>query len=173
MAPSRQVYPVKAASDPVREARIASGPGRNFENGAAKRQLPGPGGSSREPRGPGKGGRGVGSTGEGESSGVLMADYEADAGARIKSHWRRFPRDLALALQQGEVVLAVRVRHDGRVEGITVRRSSGFEQFDTNAIRAVRDASPLPPPPPEVLFRSGRNYLVLDLPMRYRNPMFE
>lgn len=173
MTPSRQVYPVLAASDPVREARIASGPGREFENGAAVRQRPGPGGASREPRGPGAGGHGVGSDGAGSSSGVLFQGYLRDARTQITRHWGDFPPDLAIDLQQGLVVLAIRVRHDGRIERVSVRRSSGFEQFDTLAVRAVRDANPLPPPPPEVLFRNGRNYLVLDLPMGYRNPMFE
>jgi TonB family protein len=173
MAPSRQAYPVLASSDPVREARIASGPGHDFEDGAEVRVSPGPGGSSREPRGPGRGGSGRGVSGGGTTSGVLLDDYNRAVRTRVTRHWQPFPRDLAIALQQGEVVLAVRVRHDGSVEDVSVRCSSGFEQFDALAIGAVQDAGPFPPPPPEVLFRQGRNHLVLELPMRYRNPMFE
>jgi TonB family protein len=102
----------------------------------------------------------------------LLDSYLRDCVARISERWS-YPRELAYDLQQDLVLLEVQVRHDGSVERVTVERSSGFEAFDDTAVRAVRLASPLAPPPPEELFRHGRNYVVLRLSMRYRNPMFE
>ena len=102
----------------------------------------------------------------------LLADYLRDVEAGVSRHWR-YPSRLAYSLEQGLVVLQVRVRHDGQVEAVVIQRASGFEAFDAEAVRAVRQASPFAPPPPEVLFRRGRKFLLLSLPMRYRNPMFE
>jgi TonB family protein len=173
MTPSRQATPNLAWSEAVHEARVASGPGDEADHGAARPQRPGSGGASDAARGPGQGGQGRGAAGADNSAGLLLNDYHRLIKGAIRQHWRRFPPSLAFALHQGEVVLDIRVRHDGQVERIRVRTSSGFDEFDNLAVRAVHDASPLPPPPPEILFRTGRNYLDIPLSMMYRNPMFE
>jgi TonB family protein len=174
MQQSRQAAPEVAwSSTPVREARRSSGEGPPSEAlaaGAVRRS--GGQGAGRDARGPAGGGRGRGTRGEGRDTSPLLDSYLDDCIARIGRQWS-YPRDLAYDLQQDLVLLEVHVRHDGRVEEVTVQRSSGFVAFDETAVRAVRLASPLAPPPPEELFRHGRNFVVLHLSMRYRNPMFE
>jgi protein TonB len=61
---------------------------------------------------------------------------------------REFPKALALRLEQGETIVQFVVGVDGRLgEGLRVIKSSGFEEFDAAAIRAVRRAAPFPPMP--------------------------
>jgi protein TonB len=168
---SPQVAPARALSDPVREVRRATTEdGDSLHGGTLARN--GTSGSGRARWGNGRAGPGRSRSGSGQASGRLLADYLRDAMAQIGRHWR-YPDGLAYSLDQGLVVVQIRVRHDGRVEAVDVQRSSGRQEFDQGALQAVERASPLPPPPPEMLFRHRRNFLVLSLPMRYRNPMFE
>jgi protein TonB len=61
---------------------------------------------------------------------------------------REFPRSLALRLEQGETIVQFVVGIDGRLgAGPRVMKSSGFEEFDAAAVRAVRRAAPFPPMP--------------------------
>jgi protein TonB len=59
-----------------------------------------------------------------------------------------FPKALALRLEQGVTVVYFVVGVDGRVaDGPRVVKSSGFDEFDSAAVRAVRRAAPFPPMP--------------------------
>jgi protein TonB len=61
---------------------------------------------------------------------------------------REFPKSLALRLLQGETIVQFVVGVDGRLrEGPRVIKSSGFSEFDSAAIRAVKRAAPFPPMP--------------------------
>jgi TonB family protein len=61
---------------------------------------------------------------------------------------REFPKSLALRLEQGETIVEFVVGVDGRLgDGPRVVKSSGFEEFDAAAVRAVRRAAPFPPMP--------------------------
>lgn len=61
---------------------------------------------------------------------------------------REFPKALALRLEQGETIVQFVVGVDGRLgDGPRVIKSSGFEEFDAAAMRAVRRAAPFPPMP--------------------------
>jgi len=61
---------------------------------------------------------------------------------------REFPKALALRLEQGETIVQFVVGIDGRLgDGPRVMKSSGFEEFDAAAVRAVRRAAPFPPMP--------------------------
>jgi TonB family protein len=56
-----------------------------------------------------------------------------------------FPKRLALRLEQGETVVSFAVRPDGWVgEGPRVVKSSGFQEFDAEAVKAVQRAAPFP-----------------------------
>ena len=63
--------------------------------------------------------------------------------ALIERNWRRPPTGDALP----EVALTFRIRRDGRVEEVEVEASSGLRAFDLAGLRAVENASPLPPLP--------------------------
>jgi TonB family protein len=59
-----------------------------------------------------------------------------------------FPKPLALRMEQGITIVYFVVGADGRVsEGPRVVKSSGFDEFDSAAVRAVRRAAPFPPMP--------------------------
>ncbi len=61
---------------------------------------------------------------------------------------REFPKALALRLEQGETIVRFVVGVDGRLgDGPYVVKSSGFDEFDGAALRAVRRAAPFPPMP--------------------------
>jgi TonB family protein len=58
------------------------------------------------------------------------------------------PRALVLRLEQGVAIVEFVVDVDGRLgEGPRIVKSSGFAEFDTAALRAVRRAAPFPPMP--------------------------
>jgi len=85
---------------------------------------------------------------------------------RVRSHWV-FPRELALKLQQGLVVVSFTIRRDGRIDDIAVRKSSGFKEFDENVVLAVERAAPLPPVPASL----GARDLHVNAPFEYLNPL--
>jgi TonB family protein len=61
---------------------------------------------------------------------------------------REFPKSLALRLEQGETIVQFVVGVDGQLrDGPRVVKSSGFSEFDSAAIRAVKRAAPFPPLP--------------------------
>jgi protein TonB len=61
---------------------------------------------------------------------------------------REFPRSLAVRLLEGETIVVFVVDVNGRLgDGPRVIKSSGFEEFDAAALRAVRRAAPFPPMP--------------------------
>ncbi|HVR61781.1 MAG TPA: TonB family protein [Polyangia bacterium] len=61
---------------------------------------------------------------------------------------RIFPKSLALRLEQGETIVYFVLRADGKLSGgVRVVKSSGFDEFDSEAARAVLRAAPFPPMP--------------------------
>jgi TonB family protein len=63
--------------------------------------------------------------------------------ALIERNWSRPPTGDALP----EVALTFRIHRDGRVGDVEVETSSGIRAFDLAGLRAVENASPLPPLP--------------------------
>jgi TonB family protein len=58
----------------------------------------------------------------------------------------RFPKRLALELEQGETVVYFVLRPDGRIDGsVRILKSAGFAEFDAEAVSAVNRAAPFPP----------------------------
>lgn len=81
-----------------------------------------------------------------------------------------FPRDLALALEQGEVIVTFRLTvRDGSVDGLRVVKSSGFDGFDRELTRALSAAAPFGPVP--AALGAGRDHLVVTAPYWFRNPI--
>ena len=88
---------------------------------------------------------------------------------KVSAHINRFRQDLvanASLYGEGKVVVAVRVARDGRVLEVEVRQSSGRAPLDDAEVHAVWRASPLPPPPPELL----GNPVTLVMPITYMMP---
>jgi TonB family protein len=76
-----------------------------------------------------------------------------------------FPRGLAVRLEQGEAVVTFVVRPDGGVaDGPRVVKSSGFQEFDAEAVKAVLRAAPFPR-------RSETSGIALSMPVTFENPL--
>ncbi len=81
----------------------------------------------------------------------------------------RFPKKLALDLEQGETILSFTLDETGRVRSLQVSKSSGFKEFDAEAKRAFLAAAPFGRVPP-VLLR-GKDELRVIAPYYFRNPL--
>lgn len=146
-----------------------SGPQRgNGVGGAGGGGAPGSGGSA------GEGGRA-------RAYGPGGGDYAAlDTSDRRYRRWYlalrrkvenalRFPRERALAMDQGIAVYRLRVARDGRLRGAPRRiRSTGFADLDAAALSAIEQAAPFEPLPPELA--TGESFRV-DLTVELSNPM--
>lgn len=64
---------------------------------------------------------------------------------RIKEGWRWHDRNAPLVAQ-----VEIAIARDGTLESVQVVASSGNRAFDDSVLRAVRKASPVPPPPASV-----------------------
>ncbi len=66
--------------------------------------------------------------------------------SRINSNWSVLADNRAVSRV---TIIGVKLGHDGRVSDVAIDESSGDEAFDRSAIRAVLQATPLPPLTPE------------------------
>ena len=74
-----------------------------------------------------------------------FAWYRTSVTAALYSHWRR--PILAGLAEPREVLVSFEILRDGRASDVRVSQSSGVPSLDRSALRAVQDASPLPPLP--------------------------
>ena len=73
--------------------------------------------------------------------------YELEIRQRV-NRVLEFPKPLALRMEQGVTVVYFVVGADGQVsDGPRIVKSSGFDEFDSAAVRAVRRAGPFQPMP--------------------------
>jgi TonB family protein len=81
---------------------------------------------------------------------------------------REFPKSLALRLEQGETIVYFVLRTDGKIsDGVRVVKSSGFDEFDSAATRAVLRAAPFPPMPDPATARP----LPISVRVAFENPV--
>ncbi len=82
----------------------------------------------------------------------------------------RYPRERALAMDQGTAVYRLTVARDGTLVGSPRRlRSSGFADFDAAAVAAIRRAAPFSALP--TALAPGRRRVSIDLSIEFSNPM--
>ncbi len=81
----------------------------------------------------------------------------------------KFPRKLALALEQGEVVLRFYLDASGNVHGLAIDKASEFREFDKEALRAFKAAGPFGAVPKPLL--AGRDRVSVIAPYYFRNPL--
>src|SRR5690606_20917864 len=82
----------------------------------------------------------------------------------------RFPRERALAMDQGVSIYSVVVRRDGTLASPPhLVRSSGFDDMDRAALAAIREATPFAPLPDDLA--PERDELRIRLPIEFSNPM--
>jgi TonB family protein len=94
----------------------------------------------------------IGDIGEGTSERQFAREY-LEIRRRV-ARVLRFPKRLALLLEQGEAIVQFMVERDGRVWGdVKLLKSAGFEEFDREALEVVRRAAPFPQLPQRLLVR--------------------
>jgi len=81
-----------------------------------------------------------------EGGDVEFAWYRSAVTAALYGRWRR-PL-LERLVEPIEVRVSFEIHGDGSVHGLRVDQPSGVPTLDRSAVRAVRDADPLPPLPP-------------------------
>jgi len=142
------------------------GPGRG---GAREGGAPGTGGGARE------GGRAAAyGTGDGahpalDTSDARYVRWVRESSRRVHDALR-YPRERALALDQGTTILMLYVNRDGTLSGRPrLVRTSGFDDLDAAARAAVRQATPFGAVPPELA--PGISRIPIRLPVEFSNPM--
>jgi TonB family protein len=82
----------------------------------------------------------------------------------------RFPRELALALEQGDLVVTFSLAvGDGAIGDLKVVKSSGFAEFDRELIRALGQVGPLGPVPRALRGKAPR--LLVTAPYAFKSPL--
>jgi protein TonB len=76
---------------------------------------------------------------------------------------RKFPPEARARGEKGEVVVQFTIDGAGRVQSVSVARSSGFESLDQAARALVQGASPLPAPPAGM----PKSRLTISMPVDY------
>ncbi len=91
---------------------------------------------------PGAAALGVGGTGGGIVKSAEFIRYQNIIKDRVKSSWTWPERRTDL-----KVTVNVSIQENGEITGVRLAGTSGDRSFDDSVIRAIRRASPLPPPP--------------------------
>jgi TonB family protein len=131
--PKPKPQPVKT---PPETTQVDTEPAQTSGSGAT------PGTPDRETPASGTGGAAIEALDIGSDE---FAWYRASVTAALHSRWQR--PILEELTEASEVVVAFDIGRDGTVHGLRVERSSGVPMLDRSALRAVAEASPLPPLP--------------------------
>jgi TonB family protein len=170
LGPARDTRWVRAASDEKHpglmdlsavsspgpaDGRAGRGPGE--QPGVVNRAAPG-----TAPSLPGDDAMTLGDQSSRSAAERVRSRYEIEIRQRV-ARALRFPRNLALLLEQGESIVAFTIGPDGRLEGeIRLLKSAGFDEFDAEAKAAVARAAPFPP--------TGRSHAV-SMRVPFENPV--
>jgi len=170
--PARDVESRRAASTDVRPGRLdlmlASAPGPGLAGrgaGTSPGESASPSLGTAEAR---QGGRSAGGLSEGDAARERQyLRYHQEIARRV-AQALVFPRRLALHLEQGETIVRFAVLPSGHLAGpVELQKSSGFEEFDQAARRAVEMGAPFPPLPPALRAQA----LPVSLRVPFENPM--
>lgn len=102
-------------------------------------------------QGPGGPGRGTGSP-----------DDYLDRVRRHLERYKHYPDEALKKKEEGTVMVAFTLAHDGTVTGAWITRSSGNPLLDQAALAMLHDGSPVPPVPPQYWNRTGPITLPVD-----------
>ncbi|MBI4523115.1 MAG: cell envelope integrity protein TolA [Deltaproteobacteria bacterium] len=128
----------------VREKLIEAALGRIKERAEAeqKKSKVNQATSTSSAEGQGAVALGKGGTGGGIVKGVEYIRYQNQIRSLIKDSWTWVGKRIDL-----EVTVRFGIRDNGEIVGLKIVRASGDPSYDESVIRALRRASPLPPPP--------------------------
>ncbi|HET6756090.1 MAG TPA: TonB family protein [Burkholderiales bacterium] len=84
--------------------------------------------------------------------------------SRLIARYQRYPRIAQMRGWEGSVQVAIDIGAQGRIAGMKVRQSSGFEVLDKQALEMVKQAIPFPPAPQSL---RGKEFVV-NVPIIFR-----
>ncbi len=84
----------------------------------------------------------------GSGTSNTLKQYAGAIWMKVRKNWH-FPEDL-LNKKDIEAIVSIRIMADGHIISRQFERRSGFAAFDRSVLKAVNDADPLPPLPPEL-----------------------
>jgi len=69
-----------------------------------------------------------------------------------------------------QLVIDFGILEDGRLGYVNVKESSGMEIYDERSVRAIRDASPFPRVPPELMAKAkpGSSWVTIRVRLKYK-----
>lgn len=141
---SRQA--VASAVEAIVHASYAGGAAGTGAGGSQGGGAPGAGGTSGAGSHPRPLGAGTSDWLEFDTTDPVLAGYFRRLKAKMTPALARaFPKQAALDLKQGFVILELNIAHDGAIEAKLVR-PSGIEEYDRNCITALRAITPEPIP---------------------------
>ncbi|TWD47995.1 protein TonB [Agrobacterium vitis] len=82
------------------------------------------------------------------SSSVTPAKWQAQLSAYLQRR-KRYPRESQRNKEEGTVYARFQIDDRGNVLSVSITRSSGFAGLDQAILDMIREASPVPAPPPE------------------------
>jgi len=83
----------------------------------------------------------------------------------------KFPRELAISLAQGEVIVRFTLHSNGKISGISIDKRSGHRQFDRALIVALKRAAPFGRVPRSIL--KGSRSMTVKAPYLFSNPLIQ
>lgn len=98
---------------------------------------------------------------EGEITNLLISVYSARIRAHLNRNWN-IPQ--FLADKNLKATMVIYINKLGQVTRIELERSSGDESFDQIVIETIRISSPLPKPPPELIYSLSREGIGFNFP---------
>jgi protein TonB len=127
--------------------------------------------------GTGTGRGGPGGVGQGESgaghgiigSGSGPGDDYLERVRRWINKYKTYPDAARKQKQQGGPMLSIHLQRDGTVLDVQIETSSGFPLLDEAALKAVRDASPVPPFPDSYADQEAE----IELPFKFQLGFFD
>ena len=92
------------------------------------------------------------------------AQYQSTVRSKIIRNWVK--THAGSETQKLSARIRVQINASGTVISKSLAKTSGDAAFDNSAMRAVEQASPLPPPPPEIMAEALRDGFVIDFRAR-------
>lgn len=140
--------------------------------GPAPAAAPGNQGLGGTVEGPGAG---AGSAGAGNGIAGTVGGPGDDYLERVRRHIKRFltyPEVAQKQKREGDATMAIVLRRDGTVLSAKVERSTGYPELDDAMLKAVHDASPVPPFPQRYTREQGEVVLPFDFHLGFFNRAF-
>jgi len=172
----------KATTEPKPQAPPKPAPAVTAQPAPAPTSSAPPTAIAGSPAAVGTGMEGVGSAGNGNfgisqgpggpGRGTGSPDDYLDRVRRHLQRYKHYPEEALKKKQEGTVMVAFTLAHDGTVTRAWIERSSGNPLLDQAALAMLHDGSPVPPVPERYWSRSGPIIMPVDFTIGFFDRVF-